>query len=216
MYRYDAEAERILCVSCRPDGTPPIGDVLGSQGGRFITDDGRVFFDTPEPLDPRDTNFRIGPEGQKEGSDVYEFVDGRAQLITTGTGTGGPGVGFLAGGSNPGLYGVSADGVDVYFGTTDTLVGQDRNGAQLKFYDARTNGGFPFVPPPAPCAAADECHGPSSSPPARLAGGTSAALGSRGNSSKAQKRKHNRRKKHRKHKRGSRSRAAHIRTGDAR
>ena len=29
-----------------------------------------------------------------------------------------------------------------------------------KLYDARTNGGFFDVPPPALCAASDECHGP--------------------------------------------------------
>ncbi len=174
MYRYDAEAEEVKCVSCRPDGSAPTGDVLGSEGGRFITDDGRVFFDTTEPLDPRDTN--SGPDVLREhaGSDVYEFVEGRAQLITTGTGTGVP---AQESRQVPGLYGVSANGADVYFGTFDTLVGQDRNGEQMKFYDARTNGGFAFVPPPAPCAAADECHGPSSSPPSALAGGTGIVLG---------------------------------------
>ena len=33
----------------------------------------------------------------------------------------------------------------------------------MKFYDARTGGGFPRRSPLPPCAAADECHGPSSS-----------------------------------------------------
>ena len=78
MYRYDADTRKIVCVSCNPDGSPPSSDVLGSQGGRFITDDGRVFFGTDEPLEPRDSN---------QASDVYEFVEGRPQLITTGTGT---------------------------------------------------------------------------------------------------------------------------------
>ncbi len=202
MYRYDAETEKVECVSCRPDGSPPADDVLGSEGGRFLTDDGRVFFGTTEPLDPRDTNAGTDQAGQPTGADVYEFVDGRPQLITDGTGTNAGG-GQLASASIPGLYGVSADGVDVYFGTFDTLVGQDRNGAQLKFYDARTNGGFPFVPPPAPCAAADECHGPSSAPPAPLASGTGAALGSGGNTHTSHKRKHHKRKQHRHHKRSS-------------
>ena len=48
------------------------------QDGLFITDDGRTFFSTTESLVPQDTN---------EGEDVYEFVDGRPQLITPGTGT---------------------------------------------------------------------------------------------------------------------------------
>ena len=83
--------------------------------------------------------------------------------------------------SRSGLAGVSADGIDVFFSTYETLVGQDENGAQLKFYDARTNGGFPFDKPPAPCEAADECHGADSSAPAPLQLGTTARLGSGGN-----------------------------------
>ena len=58
-----------------------------------------------------------------------------------------------------------ANGLDAYFSTYETLVGQDQNGEYLKFYDARTGGGFPYVPPAAPCEAADECHGEGSSPP---------------------------------------------------
>ncbi len=217
MYRYDVGAEQVSCVSCRPDGSAPAGDVYASQGGRFITDDGRVFFDTPEPLDPRDTNAGTGVNGEVEGTDVYEFVDGRPQLITTGTGTGSSAKGF-SGESVPGLYGVSADGVDVYFGTFDTLVGQDRNGQSLKFYDARTNGGFPFTPPPAPCAAADECHGPSSGPPAAVPNGSGASLGQGGNVRPAKKqRKHHKRKHKKKSKKASRSgRANDHKAGGAR
>jgi len=195
MYRYDANSGVVRCMSCNPDGSPPSSDALGSMGGRFITDDGRVFFDTEEALDPRDSN------GAK---DTYEFVDGRPQLIGTGTGEAGAGAIFTAE-SVPGLYGVSADGTDVYFGTFETLVGQDRNGSgQLKFYDARTNGGFPFVPPPPSCAAADECHGPSSGVPGALANGTGANLGAGGNFKEAakqhKKQKHKHKKKRRKHK----------------
>jgi hypothetical protein len=195
MYRYDAEAEKVACVSCKLDGGTPEGDVLGSEGGRFITDDGRVFFDTPDSLVPRDTNdgIRERESGYPVGNDVYEYVDGRPQLITTGTETlrrvGVNGV------SLAGLYGVSADGADVYFGTFETLVGQDRNGQQLKFYDARTNGGFPFVPPPEPCAAADECHGATAPTPAPLTSGTGAALAG-GNAPPAKAHRHKHRKTH--------------------
>ncbi len=194
MYRYDAETGEVRCMSCRPDNAPPSSEVLGSMGGRFITDDGRVFFDTEDALEPRDTN---------EGKDTYEYVDGHPQLITTGTGEGGRGIGFTSE-SVPGFYGVSADGTDAYFGSFETLVGQDRNGSALKFYDARVGGGFAFVPLPQPCAAADECHGSSSTPPGALPDGTGAALGSGGNHRATVKRKHrkhskHRRAKHRKH-----------------
>jgi hypothetical protein len=191
MYRYDADSRQIVCVSCNPTGTPPNENpqVLGSSGGRFISDDGRVFFDTDEALDPRDSN---------HAQDVYEFVDTRPQLITTGTGTAPGQAAGIVDNSLPGLYGVSGDGTDVYFGTFDRLVGQDRNGQQLKFYDARTNGGFPFVPAPAPCQAADECHGPSSDVPSPISNGTGARLGSGGNhQARRRRRPHKRRKRHR-------------------
>ena len=61
--------------------------------------------------------------------------------------------------THTGLEGISADGTDIYFSTFDTLVPQDGNGSFVKFYDARTGGGFPFTPPALPCSAADECHG---------------------------------------------------------
>jgi hypothetical protein len=179
MYRYNAEARTITCVSCRPDGDPPQGLVEGSQNGLFMTVDGRVFFSTEDALVPPDAN------GLR---DVYEFVDGRAQLISSGVGDAGQSQNQMIG-----LVGVSADGLDVYFATVDTLVPQDENGPFLKFYDARTNGGFPYKKPPAPCAAADECHGPESSPPDPLPVGTGASLGSGGNA-KARRLAHKRKR----------------------
>ncbi len=170
-------------MSCDPKGAPPTEDVWGSQGGRFITNDGRVFFETVDPLDPRDTN-GVG--------DVYEFVDGKPQLITTGTGTATGAEGEFSAESISGLYGVSADGVDVYFGTFDTLVGQDRNGQSLKFYDARTGGGFPYVPPPLPCEAADECHGTTSEAAQALRKGTVSDLGKTPETSRRRRRRRRR------------------------
>jgi hypothetical protein len=175
MYSFDANTGRIRCVSCDPTGHSPAGDVAASASGLFMTDDGRVFFNSPDPLVAGDTNGLI---------DVYEFVDGRPQLISTGTGKsdlfGGYinviALGFVFPPEHVGLESVSADGMDVYFSTFETLAPQDRNGDFVKMYDARTGGGFPFVPPALPCPAADECHGDSSAPPAPPQIGSSAAL----------------------------------------
>ncbi len=171
MYTYEPATGKIVCVSCLPSGAPPSGNVVGSEGGLFMSNDGRTFFYTPDALVPQDTN---------ELHDVYEFVDGRAQLISTG-------IGAEDAQTTPnqyrqaGLQGVSADGVNVYFSTFNTLVPQDHNGQFLKFYDARTDGGFPYTPPPAPCAAADECHGAGSSPPPPPPIVSEASSGSGGN-----------------------------------
>ncbi len=207
MYSYTPASREIVCDSCRPDGKVPIDDVKASQDGRFITNDGRVFFSTADPLVAQDTN---------EGIDVYEYVDGRPQLITLGTGTA-----AAAGGSlnisgfaeKPGLVGVSNDGTDVYFDTFDILTAEDHNGNFLKFYDARVNGGFAQPTPVPPCKAAEECHGAGSSAPALPTQGTAAGISGGNAKQKAAAKKKHQAKKHqsKKHKKAAkrhRARAA--------
>ena len=127
-----------------------------------MSDDGRTFFATKDSLVPRDKNGEV--------TDVYEYVGGRPQLISGALAsrdfTGESEVlGLFAKPETTGLEAVSRDGTDVYFSTFATLVDEDHNGQYVKFYDARTGGGFPQPPVSAPCAAADECHGADSSPP---------------------------------------------------
>jgi hypothetical protein len=139
-----------------------------------MSDDGRTFFQTQDALVAQDTN---------EEPDVYEFVDGRPQLISTGTGTHEESIIEFGGGGNiaqEGLSGVSANGVNVYFAAREELVPQDKNGEFLVFYDARVGGGFPYEPPLAPCEAADECHGSGSNAPGEP-GAASETTSSRGN-----------------------------------
>jgi hypothetical protein len=57
------------------------------------------------------------------------------------------------------MLGATANGKDAFFFTRDTLVPQDENGSLVKLYDARADGGYPYVPPEVPCKASDECHG---------------------------------------------------------
>ena len=195
MYRYEPSTGQIICVSCIPAGTSPTSNVEASQDGLFMTEDGRVFFSTEDALVHGDTN---------QAEDVYEFADGRPQLITPGTGgvkTPPETIEQL-----PGLIGVSASGTDVYFSSFETLVPQDHNGLFLKFYDARSGGGFAAPSAGVPCEAADECHGEGSSPPSAEAVGTGATLvngnataGFRGGQ---HKQRHHRRRKHRRPRKG--------------
>ena len=67
---------------------------------------------------------------------------------------------------------------------------QDHNGTRYKIYDARVGGGFPAERVPPNCEAADECHGPSSTPPTLPPDRTSANLGAA--------KKHQAKKKHKK------------------
>lgn len=190
MYSYDPASGRITCASCRLDGIAPTGEVLGSQKGLFQTYDGRVFFSSPDPLVPRDT------DGVQ---DVYEFTEGRPRLISAGLGTGLPSFnGFEGYLTEPGLVTVSANGTDVYFATIDTLVTQDHNGAALKIYDARTGGGFPAERTPAKCTAADECHGSGAIQPPLPPDRTSAGFGTPAKPKAHKAKKHQKKKAHKK------------------
>jgi hypothetical protein len=200
MYTYEPSSGRVVCVSCIPNGEPPKSDVYASQDGLFMSNDGRTFFSTEDALVHADTN---------RGPDVYEYVQGQAQLITPGTGdTTAVSGGALGFGAKPGLVAVSANGTDVFFGSYQSLVPQDHNGLFLKFYDARAGGGFPAPNPEPPCNAADECHGASSAPAAAMTNGTGASL-TGGNFQPAGKR--HRAAKHRPSRRPHAHRNAHPR-----
>ena len=163
VYRYDAEDKQLVCASCDPTNESATGDANLASNGLSLADDGQVFFNTGDALVLRDSDNRQDvyewePEGigtcNSESPDFYALGDDC--------------VGLISAGSSPfdsKLLGVSADGIDVYFFTYDTLAAQDHNGPIVKIYDARSNGGVFEVPQPPPCASSDECHGPGSQAP---------------------------------------------------
>ena len=197
MYSYSPEAEGVICVSCNPSGASATTDLEASMNGLFMSDDGRTFWATREALVTQDTD---------DIRDVYEFTENRPQLISSGTGEHdgrGPERRLRSGFSS-----VSADGVNAYFSTYDTLVAQDHNGPFLKFYDARVGGGFPAPAPPTPCVAADECHGPTDGAalPSRIV--SDGELGSGGNVTSLKKQKRKARRARRSRRRAAQRRAA--------
>jgi hypothetical protein len=146
VFRYDATAGGDpRCVSCNPTGLAPTTDASLASNGLSLSDDGRVFFNTGEPLVQRDTDSK---------DDAYEWSDGRVELISSGQSQ-----------FDSGLLSVTHDGTDAFFFTREKLASGDQNGSLTRVYDARENGGFFVVPPPPSCAASDECHGPGSPAP---------------------------------------------------
>ncbi len=146
LYRYDVDTDSLACPSCAISGAPGTSDVGLSPHGLNLIDDGRVFFTTADRLAVRDTN------GLR---DAYQWDEAEQQLISTGIGL-----------HHSSLFSASADGTDAFFFTRESLVKEDENGSSVKLYDARVGGGVVYMPTPLPCAASDECHGPSSEPPA--------------------------------------------------
>ena len=155
IYRYDAVANTLSCISCPPAGVTPSGDAQFSHSdliqsfsglsgwlnaARGMSADGsRIFFDTPDPLVPQATN------GVR---DVYEWENGRIYLLSSGTSV-----------KDSLILDSSASGDDVFFATTDGLVAGDTDGA-YDVYDARVP--HPGDVPPSsavPCQG-DVCQGP--------------------------------------------------------
>ncbi|HWP33667.1 MAG TPA: hypothetical protein VNL97_07950 [Solirubrobacterales bacterium] len=152
LYRYDTEADELLCVSCATTEAQAQGDSSLPPDGLGLLADGRVFFNTPEQLTLSDTNEKLDAyeyAPQREGTGGCELPQGCRQLISTGTSA-----------YPSGMLGVSRDGTDAFFFTREVLVGEDRNGQAMKLYDARAGGGRFVIAPDPPCAASDECHGP--------------------------------------------------------
>jgi hypothetical protein len=154
VFRYEeGAATPLTCVSCGSPGRTPLGDSrLGGDGGnvtgmpahpivRNMTPDGRqIAFDTTDALVPQDTNGT---------SDVYVWIDGTVHLISSGTSRE-PSV----------LFDTSADGRDIFFATTQSLVAQDTDHTGFDIYDARIGGGF-AAPVAPPVCTGDACQGPS-------------------------------------------------------
>lgn len=157
VYLYDASTGLLSCASCDPNGAPPTGPAgilppeqdtatwSGHAGylQRNLTDDGRLFFNSPDALVLRDSNGL---------TDLYEYEAGRVQLVSSGTSADGS---YLAD--------ASANGEDVFFFTAQSLVGWDSDNA-FSIYDARTNGGF--VEPLSTTSCADDgCRRVPAGPP---------------------------------------------------
>jgi hypothetical protein len=144
VFRYSAaEAEgKLICVSCDPSGAAPVGSAEIQAGesayeqpgpgylSRSVLNHGQVFFNSPDPLVSSDVNAT---------SDVYEYDDeAGVQLISSGTST-----------DVSRFYDAGENGEDVFFVTTQSLVGSDTDNA-VSLYDARVDGGFaePLETPP--------------------------------------------------------------------
>ncbi len=158
---------------------------------RYLSNTGRLFFDSPDALVPRDTNgledvYEFEPEGvggctssTSSAMDVYEGelaghpVDGCVGLISSGTSS-----------SESAFYDASESGDDVFFTTTSRLTGEDYDSG-YDVYDAHVcTGAVPCrtvpVPPP-PCDSGDSCKAAPSPQPEIFGPPPSATFNGAGN-----------------------------------
>jgi hypothetical protein len=176
IYRYDAAAGSLRCLSCDPTQGPASGSALlqaMNQNGlvapvntmsgipNLSSNGRRAFFQSPDRLVPSDTDERV---------DVYEWeADGVGSCATPG------GCLFLISSGKSArdnyLYGVSESGDDVFISTAD-LLNQEDSSETPSIYDARVNGGFAAYPARSECQG-EACQPAPSSPPEAHSGSTS-------------------------------------------
>lgn len=149
-YVYDAQTERISCVSCpEPGATTAIGGVgltppmnlmqMDSSERRYLSTDGQVIFATATQLVADDTNGRI---------DVYAWKDGKARLVSSGRAT-----------SDVRFADASVDGSTIFFSTRDRLSAWDTD-TRADLYVARRGGGLPEPNErPVEACSGDACQG---------------------------------------------------------
>ncbi|HWM62729.1 MAG TPA: hypothetical protein VNP96_01915 [Solirubrobacterales bacterium] len=178
VFHFAADTHELECVSCNPSGARPAGSpdqirgragasaprnfagiIPGHQGHfhtrRVLSSDGqRLFFESFDPLLPRDTNGKMdvyqwqapGKGACSAGSTHYFPQNGGClALISSGQGAG-----------NSEFIEATPSGEDVFFRTESSLLPQDPGLEDI--YDARVGGGFEPPPPPVASCEGDACQ----------------------------------------------------------
>ncbi len=163
---FDAETGTISCPPCRTDGGPSLGgaligepeyDAIGRHAPTAVLNDGTLFFDTPNPLVPTDSN------GTR---DVYSYNHGKVELLSGGKQS----VDSI-------FFDATPSGSDVFFTSNTPYVGQDKDTAR-DLYDVRVNGGLASQnpDPPVECLR-DDCKGTPDTGPELPFGGSEGLSG---------------------------------------
>ncbi|MGA9875123.1 MAG: hypothetical protein WBQ21_04870, partial [Solirubrobacteraceae bacterium] len=155
-------------------------DVMAYQP-RYLSDDGRLFFDSPDALVPQDTN---GLEDAYEYEPVANSETVASDNCTSGSATfserSGGCVNLISSGQSAGesfFVDASENGNDVFFDTNSRLTGEDYD-TSYDIYDAHVCSAEapcrsePVVPPP--CTSGDSCK-PAPSPQPEIYGPTPSA-----------------------------------------
>ena len=203
VYAYDSVSRQLKCASCNPTGSEPLGPsnlTLIRHGGsappylpqvRYVTDNGRLFFDSGDRLSVSDAN------GSYE--DVYEFEPesvgscalpgGCVQLVSSGQA-----------GTDSRFLGTDEAGMNAFFTTRQRLLPADEDDL-VDLYDARVGGGFATAPGQTECSG-EGCQAPplpvsESMPGSTTVPGVTSAE-KKGHAKKHKKKPHKHRKKQKK------------------
>jgi hypothetical protein len=140
VFIYDSASGKLTCASCNPSGARPLGNsylpLIWARGWisqpRYLSDSGRLLFDSQDSLSLADTNHAV--------EDVYEYESAGVGSCTRSDGC----VSLISGGSgstDSNFLAMDPSGMDVFFTTRDQLVVSDHD-QLIDVYDAREGGGL--------------------------------------------------------------------------
>jgi WD40-like Beta Propeller Repeat len=213
-FLYDSASGKLTCPSCNPTGERPLGEATlrlihlpasSMPQPRYLTDEGRLYFDTQDSLTPFDTNngvedvYQYEPEGvgncEREGGCVSLISAGHEPVDSN----------FLA---------ADPEGKSVFFTSRDQLVLKDRDDL-IDLYVAREDGGIPAESETKEIECQGEACLPAVIPPNDPTPGSSSFEGAGNVVEKKAAKKHKKKHKHAK-KRHKRGRAAKHNRGGSR
>ena len=169
IFVYDSQDGRLRCVSCSPTGEAPRGNSTLRRMNfaepwipqpRYLTNQGRLFFDSEDRLSAQDVNGRVEDVYEWEPVGVGSCERGGGCLSLISPGTGSVDSNFMTMGGE----GVE-EGNDVFFTTRDRLVSADID-ELIDLYDARVGGGFSSESERQPAECTGEACQVSPGPPA--------------------------------------------------
>jgi hypothetical protein len=198
VYLYHAptsgEPASLVCASCDPTGARPTGSAsvpgwtTEQYQSRYLTDGGRLFFDTSEQLVPQDTNnaeYFYEYEPPAPGAGAGGGSESEAAPANDSCSTGSPTysalsegcVDLISTGSSPEpstFLDATENGDEVFFLTTAQISKRDTD-SSYDVYDARVGGSEPEPAKPVECAG-DACQ-PTIAPPENLTPGSLTFIG---------------------------------------
>jgi hypothetical protein len=165
VFLYDSATDQLRCPSCNPVGAHPLGGsflrlMMNAEGflaqPRYLTDSGRLLFDSRDALSALDTNNGVEDVYQYEPQGLGGCTDagGCVSLISSGRGA-----------FDSNFLTMDPSGDNVFFTTRQRLVPRDTDGL-IDLYDARVGGGIAAESeaPQPPCQG-EACQPPPVVPP---------------------------------------------------
>jgi hypothetical protein len=162
VFLYDSADGVLTCASCNPGGAAPMGwaqlpliegpDSLPQPD--FLTDSGRLYFDTGDSLSQFDTNGGAQDVYEREpnGVGTCSHEEGCLDLVSSGKED-----------SDSNFMAADPSGKNVFFVTRSRLVVEDRD-ELLDLYDAREFGGFPEAAAATSGCRGEACQSPQPAP----------------------------------------------------